>query len=515
MRGFSEGQRLGVRESLMRLRGVFGGAGAGYLGMAFFWACSMLTFRSTILLSGESATPGSQTLVVVLSFLANAGTLFAGSALVESKPDFVDKLPRWIPCLMVLIGIVCLAGTSYVQSHTAMELFMVAGSLFTGIGYGLFWGCWVEVYGRLKPSAVTLVIPAAFVVAGVLYLAESAAAVALGIPAFLMMAPLPVISAALLDGCLHNGTSKEVHAEGSRRKAQQGYLGAMFSMGPLILAAIVVSLIFGFAWGLSVFSLGSVNKAHFTPHVPNVIIGVVLFVFTFATQKKLDIDSFYRALPMGVLALFVGVSVFWESYPLLCNGIVTVGYGVFDVLLWVSVAETAFDRRVSGFVAGGLVRSISIFSRLVGIGLGYLMTTLPSDVPFVSFIVPAAAVYIALMAVFFTLTWKGQKGPVVSAALLEETAKGEQASGDVLRAETAFAPENASFSDDLEAFASDYGLTRREAEVVPYIYKGRSAKVIASTLCVSESTVRTHIRRIYEKTEVHSKQELIDLIDRY
>ena len=92
---------MGVRESLMRLRGVFGGAGASYLGMAFFWACSMLTFRSTILLSGESATPGSQTLVVVLSFLANAGTLFAGSALVERKPDFVDKLPRWIHCLMV------------------------------------------------------------------------------------------------------------------------------------------------------------------------------------------------------------------------------------------------------------------------------------------------------------------------------------------------------------------------------------------------------------------------------
>ena len=78
-----------------------------------------------------------------------------------------------------------------------------------------------------------------------------------------------------------------------------------------------------------------------------------------------------------------------------------------------------------------------------------------------------------------SLAWKGQKGSVVSAALLEETAKGEQASGDAPRAEAACAPENASFSDDLEAFASDYGLTR------------------------------------YEKTEVYSKQELIDLIDRY
>ncbi len=128
---------------------------------------------------------------------------------------------------------------------------------------------------------------------------------------------------------------------------------------------------------------------------------------------------------------------------------------------------------------------------------------------------PAPAVRPSCLLSPASLAWKGQKGPVVSAALLEETAKGEQASGDAPRAEAAFAPENASFSDDLEAFASDYGLTRREAEVVPYICKGRSAKVIAGTLCVSESTVRTHIRRIYEKTEVHSKQELIDLIDRY
>ena len=103
----------------------------------------------------------------------------------------------------------------------------------------------------------------------------------------------------------------------------------------------------------------------------------------------------------------------------------------------------------------------------------------------------------------------------MSAALLEETAKGEQASGDAPRAEAAFVPENASFSDDLEAFASDYGLTRREAEVVPYIYKGRSAKVIAGTLCVSESTVRTPARNLYAKLAVHSREQLKELVEAF
>ena len=66
-----------------------------------------------------------------------------------------------------------------------------------------------------------------------------------------------------------------------------------------------------------------------------------------------------------------------------------------------------------------------------------------------------------------------------------------------------------------ELIAEDYGLTRREAEVLPYLAKGRSAKVIAGALYVSESTIRTHTRRILEKTALHSKQDLIDLIERY
>ena len=51
--------------------------------------------------------------------------------------------------------------------------------------------------------------------------------------------------------------------------------------------------------------------------------------------------------------------------------------------------------------------------------------------------------------------------------------------------------------------------------MLPYLARGRSAKVIAEALCVSESTIRTHTRRILEKTCLHSKQELIDLVEKY
>ena len=57
-------------------------------------------------------------------------------------------------------------------------------------------------------------------------------------------------------------------------------------------------------------------------------------------------------------------------------------------------------------------------------------------------------------------------------------------------------------------------LSPRETEVLPLALKGRTAERIAAELCVSKSTIDTHIRRIYAKCGVHSRQELIDFSER-
>lgn len=44
------------------------------------------------------------------------------------------------------------------------------------------------------------------------------------------------------------------------------------------------------------------------------------------------------------------------------------------------------------------------------------------------------------------------------------------------------------------------------------IAQGRSKSYIAEALCLSENTVRTHAKNVYTKLDVHSKQELIDLL---
>ncbi len=57
------------------------------------------------------------------------------------------------------------------------------------------------------------------------------------------------------------------------------------------------------------------------------------------------------------------------------------------------------------------------------------------------------------------------------------------------------------------------GLSARELEVLVLVCRGRSAPYIAETLYLSENTVKTYRKRIYQKLGVHDKQELIDLME--
>lgn len=70
------------------------------------------------------------------------------------------------------------------------------------------------------------------------------------------------------------------------------------------------------------------------------------------------------------------------------------------------------------------------------------------------------------------------------------------------------------FDDACRLIASTYGLSKREAEILPLALKGRTGERIAAEFFISKSTVDTHLRRIYVKTGMHGRQELIDLGER-
>ena len=60
-----------------------------------------------------------------------------------------------------------------------------------------------------------------------------------------------------------------------------------------------------------------------------------------------------------------------------------------------------------------------------------------------------------------------------------------------------------------------FGLTGREVEVLTLYALGHTQARVSEELQLSQNTVHTHIKRIYEKTDLHSRQEILDYIAEY
>lgn len=80
-------------------------------------------------------------------------------------------------------------------------------------------------------------------------------------------------------------------------------------------------------------------------------------------------------------------------------------------------------------------------------------------------------------------------------------------------------PSNLTLEEQLEractSFATDHGLSARESEVLTLIANGRDVPYIERELVLAKSTVKTHIKHIYEKCGVSSRQDLLDMLEEY
>ena len=86
--------------------------------------------------------------------------------------------------------------------------------------------------------------------------------------------------------------------------------------------------------------------------------------------------------------------------------------------------------------------------------------------------------------------------PTRSAELFE----GEQATGDLDAARRA----------KVDRVAAACGLGEREKEVLTLLLEGCSASEVASAMVVANGTAKSHIRHVYKKLGVHSRNELFE-----
>lgn len=197
------------------------------------------------------------------------------------------------------------------------------------------------------------------------------------------------------------------------------------------------------------------------------------------------LDSVYRLAMLVMMAGFLFVPVL-SDFGVPGEAIVLAGYlGLTYVLisLFLVMARLTGQDAALSFARGF---SALFLGEMVGVGLGNVIE-LVEKMGQTPYIVVAFAGLVTLYAYLFLFTEQD------------------------FRALSVIARDADRFEDVCDLIASEYGLSKREAEILPLALKGRTGERIASEFYISKSTVDTHLRRIYAKTGVHGRQELIDL----
>lgn len=331
---------------------------------------------------------------------------------------------------------------------------------------------------------------------------------------------------------LRSGVSSDDASRGFRARPSARMVALRFA--PVAFGGVAFSLTFGIMVDLHGWM--AAPNAFESVQVINMVVAVVLAAVFFAFRGRVRMDVVLTvALPLFAAALLLGRNEPDELF--LSRAMMVGGYLFFWVMAWVFAVREAerldFSAVMVFSLVSGLMLAVTQLGRrlavwaLASFGLG-------SDQ-----LSAVSLVLVWLMVVFsVALYWTSRFRSVDhDLAELEERAalaskKSARSSvGDVrdavsdrsthqgdspIAAPTA-APMRVVYVDASEvrydAFRERYRLSAREAEILGDFARGRSAASIAEKHVISLNTVKTHLRRIYEKTGVHSRQELLDLID--
>jgi DNA-binding NarL/FixJ family response regulator len=86
---------------------------------------------------------------------------------------------------------------------------------------------------------------------------------------------------------------------------------------------------------------------------------------------------------------------------------------------------------------------------------------------------------------------------------------GEAASGGAPMTSSIASQVLKMFAEVNDPVHADYNLSEREKQVLQFLVNGYSYKMIASEMFIAIDTVRSHIKKVYEKLHVNSKSEAV------
>ena len=466
-------------------------------GLNFTWTSSVFFHSMLFSAAGHSFTYSN-------FYIASMAILIVTLALLGVCSRLVLKsFPK--PAVLVCVGAVLFTGTMAAANASYDNLRGIvcfwAGILFTGLGsaymlalWGWFLGAKVHQSASNMCAAYAFSAPIYFLMA-LLPAGITVALVSL-LPALSLWVfwqfgkttpDLPEVAAAKTKSAPKDATSikDEQGTDTSHDPARLDFIPR------LSLAAVLMGIVLSLMNYTSVGSNPSNSQYAFWFLIATELPLISFFLYFQAYKGKSSFqDRFLMVYRIAVLVIMGSVllSIAIEERTLAFQVIALAGYLCLKMVFWSLFAILARNTQMSPV----MVFCFGEGSLTAGLFIGNQLSNFLGVVYGGAF----AALTLAILLVTYMFVLSERR----LLAMIEEPEDENE-------------PTHQRFRDRCDAIAAEYKLSRRETEVFYLFARGRSSSRIADDLYVSSGTVSTHLRNIYRKLDVHSRQELLDLVE--
>lgn len=468
-----------------------------FLGFGLVFAWNTLVFGTDIVAApGLSLAlyPGGNNAALVAS-LAAPIALVACLLFGRKKELIAIKALIPISSLAASLGTILLFVSGFLPG-ALHEWMRIAAALAAGAAPVVLQVLWTQPLGDLPEEELEIVVPASF------------AMTLLSVPiAFSLYSYAAVVFGALLPlasgFCLYRVQESAADAGPVTSPAYQPSRRGENDGGSAVLGRAVAALFVVYALDAASAGLPSIQYGYWAwIQLVSCVLAVLAAAAAVVFAVRIDFSSLFRwaAIPFAFgIALSACPSSSVQIAASILENVAVTAFEAIMVFCFIRYAS-AFGRTYTFCFSLGSLASYG------GMLLGYVTLPLVAGWSANPEIGPYGAALVLVVCLVVAVVLSLAQSVPAASLLATSTGHGDTLPDGACRSEGDIA---------LEKVSDYYGLTSREAEILSFLAQGRTQPYIRDALMVSRNTISTHVKHIYSKMEIHSKQELIDIVESF
>ena len=458
-------------------------------GYALYLAFSYMVFHSATVLSSSASLGYEFEAVFSVGAMGARIVVYLVCAFVAYRLKPISSAGSALATICVAIAAFITTAMVFqfasVATHDLIAPWFLLGAVLLGAADALITLLWARFSSTLPLRAVYLFVVLCNAVSLVLYFAVTLVPAATALP---VAALLFVVSAAFAKKSLDVRPAVDAEYSGPV------FAGAIKGLWHPVLGTVILCFMSGLMLQISGQHEIPLESFQRTSLFTSAIAVLCLLLPALLIKKPLNIGRIYAvALPLSA-AGFLLLPLIWNAAGGIVNSFAQLGAMVAGIILWCMIADASHDTKLPSALLFSLALACTNAAQLAGTVVGYLNAETLKQGDLVLTTVALVSVYLLLMAALLLF-------------------KDKRLASDKEQPTVQPTPEEV-LALRCDELAVRYQFTPRETEIFKLLAQGYTMPVVSEKLFVSENTVKSHVKSIYQKLGIHVRSELIELVNK-